>query len=362
MVDFNHSYLGRQSLQYLGSRAATPPNLVRLKRNPTTQDYKEFIIGDLWLNESTNDLWYLANLTGNVATWIQLAGGAGVLQSLTGDVGGAVSPNVSNTIFVLGGPGVQTNGNPATNTITIDITDPIATQYDADTGSATPSSGVLNIVGTGGISTTGAGNTITIEDGGLLANQYTADIGTAIPSGNNLNVLGGFGIQTTGSGDTLQINQVTVNSQFFAYVSAPVANVSGANTTYTVIYDFEVYDDNNDYDNTTGIFTAPVNGIYVFNGAVTMENLIPANDIGFLRFRLTGSFTNNVNLVRENYGAARDSSNVFRENGACVVKLQAGDTVRFDLNIGGNAIDNVGIRVTDFAQNTFAGALLRQIY
>lgn len=43
------------------------------------------------------------------------------IQTLTGDVGGAVSPDGLFNIDILGGNGVVTTGNPAANSITIDI-------------------------------------------------------------------------------------------------------------------------------------------------------------------------------------------------------------------------------------------------
>lgn len=45
--------------------------------------------------------------------------GPGVLTFLEGDSGGPVAPNGSNIIFVLGGSGLTTVGNPGSSTITI---------------------------------------------------------------------------------------------------------------------------------------------------------------------------------------------------------------------------------------------------
>lgn len=42
------------------------------------------------------------------------------VETLTGDVGGAVSPDASGNITLVGGTNVTTTGNPGANTITID--------------------------------------------------------------------------------------------------------------------------------------------------------------------------------------------------------------------------------------------------
>ena len=49
------------------------------------------------------------------------AGGVGSVITLTGNSGGAVSPNGSGNINILGGSGVAVAGNPGTNTLTISV-------------------------------------------------------------------------------------------------------------------------------------------------------------------------------------------------------------------------------------------------
>lgn len=44
------------------------------------------------------------------------------VDTLTGNSGGAVGPDVMNNINILGGTGIVTSGNPGTNTITISAT------------------------------------------------------------------------------------------------------------------------------------------------------------------------------------------------------------------------------------------------
>jgi len=50
---------GINSLAYLGVEAIAPPNLTIDDRDPTTNDYIEFNVGALWLNEDTYAVWML---------------------------------------------------------------------------------------------------------------------------------------------------------------------------------------------------------------------------------------------------------------------------------------------------------------
>lgn len=95
--------------------------------------------------------------------------------------------------------------------ITLDVITSTSLIFNADTDSATPLVGVINIFGTpNGITTSGIDNTITIDfditEVPSIATTYTADTGTATPDVNNLNVLGGIDIATSALGDTIQID------------------------------------------------------------------------------------------------------------------------------------------------------------
>ena len=69
---------GTNPLSYGGVQATTPPQLLYMHRDPTTTDNKNVIIGTFWIysNYPTSPkvykLWQLVDLTGGVATWIQL--------------------------------------------------------------------------------------------------------------------------------------------------------------------------------------------------------------------------------------------------------------------------------------------------
>src|SRR5882672_7259475 len=88
-------------LSYVGVIPVSPINFVIDDRAPTQNDFKNFYIGDLWLNNANNvppqaeDLYILVSIAANVATWINF-GGSSDLLSLTGNSGGPVFGDVND--------------------------------------------------------------------------------------------------------------------------------------------------------------------------------------------------------------------------------------------------------------------------
>jgi len=93
----------------------------------------------------------------------------GVVETLTGNTGGAVGPNGADNINVIGdGATITVVGNPGSNTLTISAIATDATSFPTNSGTATPVGGVLNIVGGKGILTSGSGNTVTVASTGIF--------------------------------------------------------------------------------------------------------------------------------------------------------------------------------------------------
>lgn len=78
-----------------------------------------------------------------------------------------------------------------------------------------------------------------------------------------------------------------LQSAFFALVPSTVGDVTGDGTSYTILPTTEIYDQNSDYNNTTGTFTAPVTGRYLFTGSLTLEGL--TSGVYDCRFRIVAS-------------------------------------------------------------------------
>lgn len=99
--------------------ANTPIKRVKVGRAPTSTDYRNFIPGDEWWDSSSQDWWKFVERNSSGAVWVRIGGQPGDLATLTGDSGGAVGPDGSHNINILGGSTLSVAGNPGTNTLTI---------------------------------------------------------------------------------------------------------------------------------------------------------------------------------------------------------------------------------------------------
>jgi hypothetical protein len=247
MANINQRLNGLHPLSYLGDNAVQPPDFVTKTRAPTATDSKNFALGDIWLDMSgypgtlpTNeDIWMLVALVGNQATWVNFGGGD--LETLTGDVGGPVSPDAADNINTLGTAGqILVTGNPGTNTLTWSLDGSVATQYTEDVGVAVPVAGNLNIVGGGGITTNGAGDTVTITDGGLSAQSFPTDSGTATPAAGVLNIIANVATLNCGSSvlfdapgasNTVQLNVTDADANTIIGFNSGNLTFTGTNNT-----------------------------------------------------------------------------------------------------------------------------------
>ncbi len=129
---------------------------------------------------------------------------ASVVETLTGNSGGAVGPDGANNINVVGDTTtIDVVGNPGTNTLTISTTDAVAIQYTTDAGIAVPATGNLNVLGgtaARDINTSGAGDTIHI------------DLDNAISLGDLSNITGSAAIDLVTGDTTIQAGNINLAS------------------------------------------------------------------------------------------------------------------------------------------------------
>ncbi len=201
-------FVDKSTLTYPATNAFPVRKWLDPARNPVSGangDYKNFQVFDIWINDASDAAWIMVDRTVNSGTWLQMAAtGTGIL-TITGDAGGAVGPDGANNINILTSGNLTITGNPGANTLTIALDGTVADTYTTDAGNAVPAAGVINILGTGGVSTSGAGNTVTVTAGVTVPTSFVTDAGTATPALNSLNVLGGAGIDTSGAGSTVTI-------------------------------------------------------------------------------------------------------------------------------------------------------------
>jgi fibronectin-binding autotransporter adhesin len=109
----------------------------------------------------------------------------------------------------------------------ISSTPTIPILFVANTGSATPAANTLNVLGTGIITTTGAGDTITIAATSGATESLTGNTGGAVPpTANNINVVGdGTTITVAGNPGT---STLTISAIGTGVVETLTGNSGGA--------------------------------------------------------------------------------------------------------------------------------------
>jgi hypothetical protein len=94
-----------------------PPGVIVSQRAPTGNDKAE--IGTIWIDQPSNIVYILTSIVNNQANW-QISGGGGfVISTLTGDVGGPVSP-IAGNININGTQGALFTGTPGTLTLSFE--------------------------------------------------------------------------------------------------------------------------------------------------------------------------------------------------------------------------------------------------
>lgn len=149
---------------------------------------------------------------------LDLAGGAVAVEHLTANTGGILNPaannfNIFGAVVAAGTTPLATAGAASTITVNVQTSQAIAAADATKIGLSNFDSASFGVAATGFVTLATS-----------VPKLFTANTGTATPSSNNLNILGGGGIQTAGSGATLT---VAVSGGGFTWTDA-------TNATYTL--------------------------------------------------------------------------------------------------------------------------------
>ncbi len=284
MAKINQRLNGLNPLSYLGVEAFQPTDFLTKARNPTTSDASNFYLGTWWLNSDNNNLFYLAALSNGVATWISVSSMAGSTLTITGNAGGAVSPDGGGNINLIG-DGVTVNivGNPGTNTLTVSASGAnlIGSLTGNSGGPVFSTAGNTNILGSGSISVVGnpGTSTLTITQSAAIPISFSTDAGSAVPAASVLTITGANGITTSGAGSTVTITGASSIAQSFitspatgtatpaagviTFAGAGGTTVSAAGSTITITESGAVSDS---FATQAGTAT-PAAGVLTINGA-----------------------------------------------------------------------------------------------
>lgn len=134
-------------------------------------------------------------------------------------------------------------------------------------------------------------------------------------------------------------------SAFMATLSGNINNVTGNGTSYTVVFDNEIYDYLGEYDVATGQFVANRAGKYLFSCCLKLN--VPVNSTTAVVRLNTSNRT--YELYRGSFANQRDSSENVTVNGAMVVDLDDGDGASIEVVVQGIGADTVDVLASDGA-------------
>jgi len=384
MANEQNRLTGLSALAYKGVEATSPIQLVYRKRDPRPNDKKNFLIGCLWVNRAADTVWILVSLANNQATWLQFASAIGVPYEFQTQTGTSI-PDGAGTLFLPGGNLIATtNGGPNTvdisisngangqipighggvgaawsdltslahsvaitpgvGAINLEVANPSGITFTTDAGNAASILDIIQVIGDGIVTTTGAGNTITLSlAAGPYHTTFHTDAGNAVEAGGQVNILGGNAyISTAGAGNTVTINFTTPtgrlvnNCSFTAYADHVFANVVGTPVPRPIPCNTILFDTGGDYNPATYLFTAPRTGYYYFYANTLFSNIVvpPINIPQFYYwlvingaiYATTPSYreiTVRTAILHPNFGSC------FARDVAVFVPLNVGDTACF---------------------------------
>tara|TARA_R100000808_G_scaffold1279_6_gene5999 strand:- start:14057 stop:16657 length:2601 start_codon:yes stop_codon:yes gene_type:complete len=148
--------------------------------------------------------------------------------------------------------------------------------------------------------------------------------------------------------------EITMPSQpaFLAELTTNQLSITGNGTNVTIVFNSEIFDQNADYNNSSGIFTAPVTGRYRFSASVRW-----ANDGGATRFNVflvTSNRTFDLSVLGTGAGGAAGMT----AGNSVLCDMDASDTAYIEVEATGSASDDEGVYGVGGLVSWFSGELV----
>jgi hypothetical protein len=192
---------------------------------------------------------------------------------------------------------------------------------------------------------------LAIADGGTFDSSFGTSNGVVVYNGTRLVNYAGPQISTGG------FSTNTAQPCFAAYLNTSVANVTGDSTLYHIIFDTKQFDNGTNFSTSTGSFTAPVSGRYLFTYSVGMGGTGVAHTAATIRLVTTGmTFSGNV----FNPGVYANVNGVAETAASFVVNMSLNDTayVQMAAYNGTKVVSAFGVDGGGITYTSFTGHLI----
>lgn len=253
----------------------------------------------------------------------------------------------NNSLLITGATGVPALGTTLANTFACSISTAGANaEIDIlQTDNTNGASNAVCFLRTGGASSGDAMSQYSIN--GVTTWSLgcdNSDSDAFVISSNGLGTSNSMRIAVTGE------TTFPLQTCFIANRSATVNNVTGNGANYDVVFDTEIADVNADYNNATGVLTAPVGGYYQLSTNVL---LVGCTIAAYLTVLISTSNRNYVSSI------SRAASSVQFPQQFCVsaADMDAGDTAKITVNATGEAGDTDDLYGDATQTTSFQGRL-----
>jgi len=327
-------------------------------RAPRVSDKYE--IGKVWIDKSADDIYFITNVTGGDAVWINAGGGTGVFHTLTattGDITATLGDVVATAGDLIATAGSATLGGLGEGTLITSAAGVVTALADGNDGTVLIGTtggrpAWATLTAGGGITIVEAAGAITITNPGATGTTSGTDVGGPVaPTGGGLTTFEGYdlNIQTDGAtantvrirlaDDVVTVASLTATDDFdmLAGTCTIESNTNGADAIYL---------------HTDGGANEQIH-IRVEQG-IAVNSLNIASDVGGLSFYAGVASTDAINIVAANGGIDVDAADQI--NILCTEN--AADAIVIAANAGGIDITGTGVAGEDIDITTTASVNL----
>ncbi len=126
-----------------------------------------------------------------------------------------------------------------------------------------------------------------------------------------------------------------------ANLASTISSATGDNVPFNPIFDTAPVNTGTSYDTTTGVFTAPSTGNYLYSIQLSFTGITALNVGSYIRAKKNGSFIQNNAINISNLADAIQTIATITMTG--IAALTATDTLDFECAIGGDPTKNANL-------------------